>query len=560
MKLHWLSVPVIIVLFLMAVIDGRAESASASGEPSGLVYEAGPRPWGDTYLPKSKPPARRLIVVDARKCEPNERIALWSLQALVSRTRPRFWVSLGKEDQRWLDWHVEMKHIDGYDTVDDWRTLFATYRSAYKGAIAPDPKLYRGDLLAANTAACEDLIIADPKLAAELKLPVKIDLRGRFKTYAAGMEWLWGAYKNQLSRHICGYHHPTLMNTGAFSYLMQWRGVAFWLAGKVDSAEPGADIAAEKKIIAKIMSELAPNTPIMGFPYAGTGIGPGEPQGVAFASKYAKALVCTDHLRNTCVTSGVRIDKWTQPKQTPTPKLDRSKIYIALALSDGDNMNVWRGFSQRYFTHKDHGKIPVAFGMGPAIADIQPAIAQWYYAHAATNTEFFADVSGIAYTKLKVYGAAYTDPPAVMDGYLNWTRIYLDKMNMRTVRTVSGDDAFLKRYVARLPKMHSILADMGCYSGYKGIDNLTYTLDGMAIFRAATTWRGGVKGFLPEIRKHVGKKRPAFVNGFLHCWTFNDLDKIHTIHENRDADMIFVTPTQLAELYRQAEKITSTSK
>ena len=539
---------------LIAAVLVLAVSVSAQTLPGGLVYKPLPRPWGDTYLPKSKPLARRLLVVDARKCKAEERIALWSLQALVSRKQPRFWVSLGKEDQRWLDWHVKAKHIDGYDVVDDWPSLFVTYRSEFNGAIAPDPKLYRSDLLAANVAACEDLIIATPELAARLKIPVKIDLRGRFKTYAAGLEWMWDAYKGKLNRHICGYHHPKLMNTGAFSYVMQWRGVSFWLAGKVDSAEPGADIAAEKKILAKIMSELAPNTPIMGFPYAGVGIGPGEPQGVAFASKYAKALVCTDHLRNTCVTSGVRINKWTQPKQTPTPKLDRTKIYIALALSDGDNMNVWRGFSQRYFTHKDHGKIPVAYGMGPAIIDIQPAIAQWYYKHAAPNTEFFADVSGIAYTKPKVYGEAYNDRDAVMNGYLNWTRIYLDKMSMRTVRPVSGDDAFLKRYVARIPKMHSILADMGCYSGYKGIDKLTYSLDGIPIFRAATTWRKGVEGFLPEIRKHVGEKRPAFVNGFLHCWTFNDLDKIHSIHKNRDADMVFVTPTQLADLYRQARK------
>jgi hypothetical protein len=529
-------------------------AASARAEPSGLAYKPERRPWGDTYLPKSKPPARRLLVVDARKCKRAEKIALWSLQALVSRTRPRFWISLGAEDQRWLDWHVKAKHIDGYDTVSDWRSLFVTYRSAFKGAIAPDPKLYRSGLLAANVGACEDLILATPELAAKLKIPVKIDLRGRFKSYAAGMEWLWGAYKGKLNRHICGYHHPKLMNTGAFSYLMQWRGVAFWLAGKLDSAEPGADIAAERKILAKIMSEMAPNTPVMGFPYAGKDIGPGEPAGVRFASTYAKALVCNDHLRNTCVTSGVRITDWRQPKQTPTPKLDRSKIYIALALSDGDNQNVWRGFSRRYFTHKDSGKIPLAFGMGPAIIDIQPAIAQWYYANAAPNTEFFADVSGIAYTKPKAYGAAYSDPSAVMNGYLAWTRIYLDKMNMRTVRTVSGDDAFLKRYVAKLPKMHSVLADMGCYSGYKGIDKLTYTLDGMPIFRAATTWRKGVEGFLPEIRKHAGEKRPAFVNGFLHCWTFNDLDKIHSLDKNRDADMVFVTPTQLANLYRQANK------
>jgi hypothetical protein len=39
------------------------------------------------------------------------------------------------------------------------------------------------------------------------------------------------------------------------------------------------------------------------------------------------------------------------------------------------------------------------------------------------------------------------------------------------------------------------------------------------------------------------------VNGFVHCWTF-DMDAIAKIHADRDPDMVFVTPSQLAALYR----------
>jgi hypothetical protein len=75
----------------------------------------------------------------------------------------------------------------------------------------------------------------------------------------------------------------------------------------------------------------------------------------------------------------------------------------------------------------------------------------------------------------------------------------------------------------------------------------------MPVFRSVTSWRYGKEGFLKEVREQVGSKRPAFVNGFVHCWTFGP-DELALIYEQRDADMVFVTPSQLAALYRQARE------
>jgi hypothetical protein len=98
---------------------------------------------------------------------------------------------------------------------------------------------------------------------------------------------------------------------------------------------------------------------------------------------------------------------------------------------------------------------------------------------------------------------------------------------------------------------------MGCYSGHHGYSNLTYDLPdqpkGMPVFRAMTTWRNFGTGFLGEIREQVGTNRPAFVNGFVHCWTFHEKD-VQRIVENAGPDIVFVTPTQLAALYKQARR------
>ena len=50
--------------------------------PSGLAYHETPRPWGDTFLPKSKPPARHLLAIELGKLTPAERIAVTCLQGL----------------------------------------------------------------------------------------------------------------------------------------------------------------------------------------------------------------------------------------------------------------------------------------------------------------------------------------------------------------------------------------------------------------------------------------------------------------------------------------------
>ena len=524
--------------------------------PSGLKFAPKPRPWGDTYVPKSSAPARRLLVIDGAKLTPEEKVAIACLQGLTSRKQPVIWLNYdAKRYQFWLDWHVQKKHIDGYDVVADWPSLFTRFRSSFQGAVIPDPAIYRGDLLAANVAACDDLIVATPELAAKLGIPVKVDLRGRFKTYAEGMEWVWATYKDRLNHHLCDFLHPDRLQNGAFAYDLQWRGVMFWIVGPVDSPKPGADMVAERRIMAKIMAETEPNTAVLGFPYAGEGVGPGEVNGVSLASEYGKALVCTDSLANVCVMSGVSVPSLSQTKQDAPPPLERDKIYVAMDVSDGDNQNCWHDFFRRYFEHPRFGQLPLAFGMGPPIIDLMPGVAQWYFEHGGPKTEFLADVSGIGYIQPPNYGTAYTDPKVVLGGFLDWTGKYMKRLGMGTLRTVGGEDDLLKQYARAIPSMHSIFADMGRYSGHEKIANLTYTLpDGMPVFRAVTSWRFGVDSVHREIREQVGSVRPAFVNAFIHCWTYDDFTKVCRLYDERPADMVFVTPAQLAILYKQARE------
>ena len=546
--------------FFLLLIVGLAHQAGcsplqASPPTTGLAVVQRPRNWGDTFLPKSSPPARVMSAVSLAKLPADERIAVTCLQALLAREQPRlFLIRHEPDDAFWMEQYVTQGHVDRFEPVADWTTLLARHRDLVKGAVIPDASLYRGDVLALNVAACEDCLVASPELAVRLGLPVKADLRGRFPTYAEGLVWLWETYQDRLNPHLCDLRIPRLLPFGTFDHAFQWRGLMFWIAGPREKDEPGVDAVAEMAVVSRILAEMPANGVCLGFPALGEGEGLGEPKGVELLSRYGKAHIPTNHGGNYSFSSGIRIDRLTPPPPAPPPALDRSKVYIALNLSDGDNQVLWPKFYRTYFEHPAFGTVPLAFGIGPAIRELQPAVARWYFDRATPKTEFFADVSGAGYMNPDHFASAYTEGEQVWAAYFDWTRRLMEPLGLRTIRTVNGTDDTIAKYAAALPSCHSIFADMGRYSGREGIANLTYSLSsGMPVFRAVTSWRHGKEGFLKEVREQVGNVRPAFVNGFVHCWTF-DMDAIAKIHADRDPDMVFVTPSQLAALYREWQK------
>ncbi|HEY4414215.1 MAG TPA: GxGYxYP domain-containing protein [Verrucomicrobiae bacterium] len=522
--------------------------------PANLTYAVTPRPWGNTYLPKSKTPARHLIAIDVEHLSKDQRIAVTCLQGLTSRSWPQIWIIRRPEDKDWLDWHKEKKYIDDYEIITKPELLFKRFSNVFKGAIIPDTKLYRGDLLALNIAECDDLIVASPELARELNLPIKMDLRDRFKTYAEGMNWVWSHYKNQLNHQLCKYAYPPLLADCNFAYDFEWHSVMFWIAGPKDESKYGADHFEELDLMSRIFSEMDPNIGVLGFPYGGENIGIGENEGVSFASRYAKGLVCSDFLCNLCVMSGVDVGNLTQPRQLPAPKLDANAIYIALIMSDGDNQNTWMSLFKKYFSSPAFGKFPVSFGMGPAIHDLMPAVSLWYYEHASRNTEFIADVSGAAYIEPEDYGVAYSNQKVAFSDFLAWTSRLMKEMGMNSVRPNGGDDNIQLLYSQALPFCYGIFPNTGSYPIKQGIDQLTYSLrNGTPLFRTVESEKFGKDGFFRVIMEQVRSQRPAFVNACISTWVFSPED-LARIYDQKGTNIVFVTPSQLAELYREAQK------
>jgi hypothetical protein len=147
----------LIRLFLALAFCACVHAREGTKQPPSLnlKFAPSPRPWGDSFVPKSKPPARRLLAIDVKEFTPEERIAVTCLQGLTSREEPRTWIGREGLDQDWLDWHKEKNYIDGYETITNCAELFNRFTNVCLGAIIADTNLYRGGLLALNVAACE---------------------------------------------------------------------------------------------------------------------------------------------------------------------------------------------------------------------------------------------------------------------------------------------------------------------------------------------------------------------------------------------------------------------
>ncbi|EQD64174.1 hypothetical protein B1B_06682 [mine drainage metagenome] len=96
-------------------------------------------------------------------------------------------------------------------------------------------------------------------MARQLHLPIKVDLRGKFKNDVAALRYLRTKLAPQMNPYYF-YAWIHLLNKGAEDQIIAARGMTFWVTGRLAQREPGANMAGEKGQI----EELFAATPLDG--------------------------------------------------------------------------------------------------------------------------------------------------------------------------------------------------------------------------------------------------------------------------------------------------------
>jgi len=508
------------------------------------------------------PPARHLYVANISTLPPDQKRLLVTLQGIVNRTQPRIYLVWGPSDLFWLRQMQKQGQTGTPIPVTQPLSLVGIFRSDIQGAVVPDPRVYVSPDIAVDIAALDNLVVATPALARQLNLPIKVDLRGRFKNDVQALRYLRTQLAPRMNPFLFLCLAPQLLANGAEDQIIAARGMTFWVTGPKEQQEPGADMAGEKQQIEKLFAATPLDGVVRGWWWNGPGRGLGEGGGVKLASEFGKVTIAGSHMRNLSVFSGVRLAALRQ-QFAPPPKLDRSKVYLSFTISDGDNLDTWQSFFRRWFASPYHGKFAVGWGMAPTLIDVAPTLAQWYYRHAGPNVEFIAGVSGIGYMYPSVWADRLDDRQAAFQQFYRWTWSYMQRMDMKTFRThkaFAPDNQIAMQDIAQaaaeLPQVQFLMPDYG-YAGEKGYHQITYPLpSGQVVFRAATNWTLNkpeeIPYLLKQIRAQVGTTRPAFINVFILNWAMG-MHRLYLLLKALGPDYVDVTPSQLNTLYREAQ-------
>ncbi|MBU2808866.1 hypothetical protein HF285_11505 [Acidithiobacillus ferrooxidans F221] len=514
-----------------------------------------------TFQPKMPPPARHLYVANIGALPPDQKRLLVTLQGIVNRTQPRIYLVWGSDDLFWLHQMQKQGQTGAPIPVKQPLSLVQIFRNDIQGAVIPDPQVYISPDIAVDIAALDNLVVATPALAQQLHLPIKVDLRRRFKNDVQALRYLRTQLAPRLNPFLFLSMDPLVLRGGAEDQIIAARGITFWVTGPKEQHEPGADMVGEKQQIEKLFAATPLDGTVRGYWLNGPGTGLGEGEGVKLASEFGKVTVVSDYVHNLSVFSGVRLAVLRQ-KFAPPPKLDRSKVYLSFTISDGDNLNTWQDFFWHWFKSPYHDKFAVGWGMSPTLIDVAPTIARWYYEHAGAKDEFFADVSGVGYIYPSVWAERLRDHQTAFQDFYNWTWRYMQRMDMKTIRPHMAFSQNNKRAMqgiakvaAALPQVQFLMPDYG-YMGENSYQRITYQLpSGQVIFRAGTYRTRNKTEEIPylvqQIRAHVGATRPAFINVFIWNWGMG-MHRLYLLLKALGPDYVDVTPSQLNTLYREA--------
>ncbi len=341
-------------------------------------------------------------------------ILLLNLQGLANRDGAHLFLDTegrndwGPSDRRWMSIYAERKGL-GFDPVESLDALVESFRDRIKGLVVYDPSLDASRYVALTIAGLEDLLAISPdQMKGEIAgLPIRHDLRNRFRTGVDAYEWAIKELRPRCSDGIAysagQTHHD--VNLGhdngiilALDYAIAHRGFVFNLSPCAEPAKYDHDKEEVKghpddaRLMDAIFDAYEPPAKIYGW---------NEPEWsfTSRISRHGHMLMCGKGA-NLSFHQHVPADRkrFRQVAETdPKPRVIEDKYYVALMTNEGDTPRVFTTFFFGGWEDPYRGGVPVNWGISPTLVSEFPAIAEYYYSTATPNDYFYAGVSGPGY-------------------------------------------------------------------------------------------------------------------------------------------------------------------
>ena len=531
----------------------RVAPPQPSGEPTGLP--ATPSPSLSEIFAKSSPPAQTLLVADIRPQPADWQMLLFSLQGIVNRQRPQIYYLFNDTDQLWLDWMRQRGWVKRMERVSNPQQLLQRFRSVIRGMVITDPAVPATKNVATMLAGVHDAVVASPRIARGLSLPVIADLRGRWKKNVDAYRWAYETLWGQMNHHLIACSYPD--HLALRDYLVANRVFIFWISGAIDGARPASDPNAEVRFAEQVLAKMPPNSCALSYPWAGKDIGIGEGPGVTLFAEFGKYLVGTINVSNLTVHSGIRVARFRQKPAPPLPPLQDDKVYVSFILSDGDNLPVLTTFNfPQLWGDRLRGTFPIGWTISPAAGWLIPAVVDYYYETSTPQDYWLTAVSGVGYTYPDQFGKRYRDSEKVYTDFLNLTRLAMKPMDLHIAWVMGITDPKRIAQYADIVQVEALFPDYG--KRLTRYEDVTYlTSRNVPVFHAVLGWKENASGeeqlalWEQQVRAMTPAHRPAFLHLFVWNWGAS-LPLLRDLLQRLGDDYVAVRPDHLATLYRQA--------
>lgn len=346
----------------------------------------------NTFLAK-RVPLGKTWVVDLRNSTSAEILFMRTFQGMVNRNEARMYLinsdssQFGPADRFWIEEYERQGWVDieGYLTRDEALAKFGSEISGYVAATEKEPWTIHA---AAVTAILKNGIVAPDKVACDLKdmgWNELDDMRGRWSDAVS-------AYNDMVNEHRDDLAYPGLAllrpSEGLWDFIVQQQIMPVFSRPKHDTWEG----------VARIMDTYPAKKILYGYVSDDT---VEEEIAVERASSTGKYLVPTSNVSNLSFHSAVLGNsplKSVKKNRRRIPGLDASKVNVAIAITDGDNLQVpiLQYPTGKFWNTKERGVMPLGWSMGVSLSTLAPGIWEYYRNSIRPNDEIVS-IMGIAY-------------------------------------------------------------------------------------------------------------------------------------------------------------------
>lgn len=352
---------------------------------------------------------------------PSEKAMFASLQGLVNKTKPRV-LLFDVEKEGKYKWPNNL-HLNTKDYPDKW-SLLKKYTGEISGVILYDQgKSIHYLNLATTVGGIKNAIPVTPEDLANLKtngfnFTVVEDLTNlKYTTAAEIYQYLYDNYWKQCTKRLL-----VSLNARLSAYI---RDIGIASNSAIVWLDPRKN--EEAAVLKLFLGDMKAGKSII------TGWWAEERSGIGIGVTYGISTIPSDYYENATVYSGTShiLQLPVVPKK---PKLE-NKIYLAVFLSDGDNVQYCQHAMSNLWDNKNRGAVPINWTVSPGLADIGPGLLNYYYNTATPNDFFASGPSGLGYAL--IYDAHNKKWNMTKDehaeAYTKFTQQYLEKSGLRVI-------------------------------------------------------------------------------------------------------------------------------